>query len=538
MSKDKGFVPITNGPRKFQAPWPALLLTLIALVCMTAMAAIVVISNNKPVASWAIGPAVLLAFFSSVWSGSLTMLLTMSIAVIWWRAARQGSSLESLHCIWNKGLGLRYISSLRTNSAACWAVLLSWLVIVAQIAHNPLLQRSTRTAVHQTTASDDLTLSVASKIPDGWIGSVQDASIGRIVTYPNSTSVIRDWWLNATIQTPGSRCNGTCKGRVLGSGIDYTCYSTTSTLDLTALENAGLFIFGINTMMTTDSTGSPVLNLSTLFSSHVDENCTATLNSWNCSVQAATVEYPFIVENDTISLDTENLYPPVVVEPYVSDGDKSTATRGQGAGPLLGLQDFMHDVLDTNVSLVIDQSRNVSLHTGLLISDIFAQLNNSAYSPAVIGKCRLQWADPTQYALTAMQAYLFRSSISAAHTNENPQTCPVERTSSVLIFQSNFRFLLGALSVMTLAVICVLAQFWNWWQLGRRVTLSPIEVANAFGALRTNRRNDLCMIDDILKVAGETTVRYDGTRFTENGMVLKTSLPTSSSYVQDAGCKG
>jgi hypothetical protein len=325
---------------------------------------------------------------------------------------------------------------------------------------------------------------------------------------------------------------------VLGSGIDYTCYSTTSTLDLTSLENEGLFIFGINTMMTTDSTGSPALSLSTLFSSHVDDNCTATLNRWNCSIQAATVEYPFIVENDTIALDTENIYPPVVVETYVSDGDKSTATRGQGVGPLLGLHDFMHNVLATNVSLVIDQSRNVSLHTGLLISDIFAQLNNSAYNPAIVGKCRLQWEDPTQYALTAMQDYLFRSSISVARTNENPQNCHVERISSVLIFQSNFRFLLGALSLMTLAVICVLAQFWNWWQLGRRVTLSPIEVANAFGALRTNQRSDVCMIDEILKVAGETTVRYDGTRFTENGMVLKTSLPTGVGDVQDARYKG
>ncbi|KAH8696242.1 hypothetical protein BGW36DRAFT_297717 [Talaromyces proteolyticus] len=530
MSEGKGFV---GGSRVPRAPWPAMLLTLIALVSMTAAAAIVVISNNKPAASWTISPAVLLAFFSSIWSGSLTMLLTMSIAVIWWRAASHGSSLESLHCIWNKGLGLKYISTLRSNAAACWAVLLSWLVIVAQVAHNPLLQRSTSTTIRQTTTSDDLTLSIAPKIPDGWIGSVQNAATGTIITYPNSTSAIRGWWLNSPIQSPGSQCDGTCQGRVRGSGIDYSCYSTTSKLDLTTLENEGSFVFGINTMVTSNSTGSPVLNLSTLSSSSVDENCTATLISWNCNIQAATVEFPFIVNNNTISLDAENLYPPVVVETYVSDGDKSTATQGQGAGPLLGLHDFVTDVLATNVSLVIDQTRNISLHTGLLISDLFYQFNNSAYNPAAISKCRLEWVDPTQYVLTAMQDYLFRSSISV-YTNENSQNCPVKRTSSVLTFQSNFRFLIGALSLMTLAIICVLVQFWNWWELGRRVTLSPIEVVNAFGALPTSQLNDVCMVDEILKVTGKTTVRYDGMRFNENSTVLQSRLPMRIGDMQDA----
>lgn len=446
------------------------------------------------------------------------MLLTMSIAVIWWRAASHGSSLESLHCIWNKGLGLKYLSAIRSNAAACWAVLLSWLVIVAQVAHNPLLQRSTGTAVRQMTTADDMTLGVVEKIPDGWVGLVDDAAAGTMYTFPNSTTVIRDWWLNATINSPGPQCDGSCQGRVHGAGLDYSCSSTNSTLDLRAAENSGVFIFTINTAMTSNSTGAPILDLSTLYSSAVDDNCTATLASWNCKIQAATVDYPFIVQNSTIILDSENLYPPVVVETYVSEGDRPTAKQNQGAGPLLGLHDFMTSVLATNVSLVVHE--NASLHTGLLVSDIFYQFNNSAYDPATLGKCRLKWTDPTQYVLTAMQDYLFRSSISA-HTNEDSQRCPTKRTTAVLIFQSHFRYLIGSLSLMTFAVICVLSQFWNWWELGRRVTLSPIEVANAFDALSSNRLNDICMVDDILKVAGKTTVKYDGSRFSNDGVALQ-----------------
>lgn len=534
MSRDKGLAPVAGRYKGSRTPWPAILLAFIAVVCMIATAAVVVISNHKPVASWAISPAVLIAFFSSIWSGSLTLLLTMSIAVIWWRAASHGSSLESLHCIWNKGLGLKYISALRSNAAACWAVLLSWLVIVAEVAHNPLLQRSTTTRIHQLTTSEDIVLGVAGKIPDGWIGTVVDAAAGSIVTYPNSTTATRDWWLNATITNPGPECDGACQGRVHGSGIDYSCSSTNSTLDLTSEDNSQLFIFGINTMMTSNSTGAPILSLSTLYSSSIDENCTAVLTSWNCDIQAATVDYPFLVQNSTITLDSENLYPPVIVEPYISDGDRQTAKEGQGAGPLLGLHDFITSTLATNVSLVVH--KDFSVHNGQLISDIFYQFNMSAYNPATVGKCRLEWVDPTQYVLTAMQDYLFRSSISV-HTNEDSQHCPVQRTSPVLVFQSNFRFLIGALSLMTFAVLCVLVQFWNWWELGRRVTLSPVEIANAFGALSSNRLDDVCMVDDILKVAGKTTVRYDGVRFSNESIAMQRRQSRRMSGIQDAGYK-
>jgi hypothetical protein len=47
---------------------------------------------------------------------------------------------------------------------------------------------------------------------------------------------------------------------------------------------------------------------------------------------------------------------------------------------------------------------------------------------------------------------------------------------------SNHAFLAGGVAVMLVVVIGVMPLFYGFWDLGRDVTLSPIETAKAFGA--------------------------------------------------------
>ncbi|KAH8688990.1 hypothetical protein BGW36DRAFT_365524 [Talaromyces proteolyticus] len=536
-------------------PWATIILIFIMLCCMGVSAGVIVVSNNQAVDSWRISPAVLLAFFSSVWSSSLAAVLTMSITITWWRYASRGTTLETLHCIWKRGFAIRYLSALKSSPIVRQVVLVAWIVIITQVAHNSLLQRSSQTTLSNAIVPDNITLDIMPQIPDGWLGYVYNATQGIMVGSRNSLSSIQDWWMNKTISTipplnsnrPVSDfyCDGSCRGRVRGAGISYECSSTSRNIDLLDAENTGTFIFSINSTLSSNLTSAaPSLTLSVLYSSEVDANCISTLTLRTCSIEAATVEYPIVIENSTVALEKTKLDPPIVVEKYSSDGDSLTAKLGQGAGPLQGIHAFVDDILTTNVSLIVGP--NGARQTGRFVGDIFFEADESAYLPETIHLCGLKWSDPTLYVLDAMQDFLFRASISSASNSTNTnssQTFRVERTAPILVFQSNYGFLVAALATMLLALGAVISQLWGWWDLRHcLVSLSPIEVANAFSALETKRPDGYDLsnsqninnkgaltVDNILDVVGKTTVRYDGQSFRGSAVVPLSGRPMSLS---------
>lgn len=70
-------------------------------------------------------------------------------------------------------------------------------------------------------------------------------------------------------------------------------------------------------------------------------------------------------------------------------------------------------------------------------------------------------------------------------------------------------YMYGALSATILCVLLILPVYWGFWELGRRVSLNPIEVANAFHApMLASLHPNSGYADDIVKVAGQHYVRY------------------------------
>jgi hypothetical protein len=69
--------------------------------------------------------------------------------------------------------------------------------------------------------------------------------------------------------------------------------------------------------------------------------------------------------------------------------------------------------------------------------------------------------------------------------------------------------MIGALATMVFCILCVLPSYWGFWQLGRKVTLGPIEIASALGApvlqQPHTRAGD---VDILLKEVGGRQVRY------------------------------
>lgn len=67
----------------------------------------------------------------------------------------------------------------------------------------------------------------------------------------------------------------------------------------------------------------------------------------------------------------------------------------------------------------------------------------------------------------------------------------------------------AALATMVFCIASVLPSYWGFWQLGRKVTLGPIEIASALGApVLQQPHTQAGGVDILLKEVGGRAVRY------------------------------
>jgi len=147
-----------------------------------------------------------------------------------------------------------------------------------------------------------------------------------------------------------------------------------------------------------------------------------------------------------------------------------------------------------------------------LFTDGVSQLNymTSAYT-SQSDHCIVSWADPTADMMATARELAFRVALRSANpanvTNMQPFVGGTQQQ-NVLIYGSNFMDLGIALLFTLLGVVCVLPTFFGWWKLGRKVSMSPLEIAKAFDAARLEDVDSNAETRRLLKEAGTRSVRY------------------------------
>lgn len=69
--------------------------------------------------------------------------------------------------------------------------------------------------------------------------------------------------------------------------------------------------------------------------------------------------------------------------------------------------------------------------------------------------------------------------------------------------------MIGALATMVFCILSVLPSYWGFWELGRKVTLGPIEIASALGApVLQQPHAQAGDVNILLKEVGGRAVRY------------------------------
>jgi Protein of unknown function (DUF3176) len=464
-----------------RAPRPAIFAIFLAILCVGASAVIIGISDQRA-ATWQIQPSVLLGFLASLTAAMLVVSLCSGVVVTWWRAALdpQGTTMAKLHYIWNYGpMGgggatSAWMAGKHTNKIA----IASMLTAVASIAYSPLLQRASHIGTAELATNVTFSLDVLPVLPDGFTGTVDYTTNSNISAYWDFSDLLQEWYNGNPPYQPAVPCNGTCVGFVPSAGISSSCTKTKSFIDLPTEGKAGVNGFSTNFRKYEDADSIPTLEMKTTFIDSVDEFCNATLFTNVCQIQAGTVDFPIIITNLTILPDDDFI---TNFTPRPSLGDLSTAEAGAPAGPLAGLVWAAFLYFESVDTIYYLKTNTTSAYTDAPSGLLSLQWFDYSYNAPPNSKCPYRWLDPSEYILDSFSEILFWAAM-AADTNGSVQSFIALQSTNTLVYTSVYSYLAVGSFLVAIALFAVSYTLYGFWQLGRDVSMSPLETAKAFGA--------------------------------------------------------
>ncbi|CZR53988.1 uncharacterized protein PAC_03871 [Phialocephala subalpina] len=121
------------------------------------------------------------------------------------------------------------------------------------------------------------------------------------------------------------------------------------------------------------------------------------------------------------------------------------------------------------------------------------------------------WRDPMDDMLDQINNLASRTARSVAMENLNSsytQNVSYSGQRTATVYQSDYTITAIAILVNFMGLLSVLPLYYGWWELGRKASLSVIEIAKAFGAPLLRDVDDNATAKLILKQVGTTRVVY------------------------------
>jgi hypothetical protein len=122
------------------------------------------------------------------------------------------------------------------------------------------------------------------------------------------------------------------------------------------------------------------------------------------------------------------------------------------------------------------------------------------------------FSDPTDYMINQMRQIAFRTSLQAAKDNATAsnatQTIRYGGTSAVTIYKTDFTLIGIASALNLLTIMAIIPIYRGWWELGRKFSLSPLEIARAFDAPLLRKAESNATWREIARKVGNRNVTY------------------------------
>lgn len=492
--------------------------------------AVLITSDGRLLEDWIFAPTVYLSIASTVTNIALQVALTEALNTAWWRKAlRPGTQVNDLHRYWEFGNSLKAasLSGRNINLAAIACI----LAAIAPI-NGPLLQRASRVNIESIKSFVDIDLPIATQMPQQWYsGYVSGRGYSVSLYTANFTPIASGYSSGTPISMNNTGCAGQCSTRVAGIGLAINCssyespftliYDTQNPLGISQpVVVNGTVVFDTHFTWTMADTvegsdyGHDNFTLYATYKPH--DACNGTLVNQACSLRLAQVEYPIVIDKNksTIALDPsttiydDRVGSPLDLDPNVIQGPSYLA------GYWLALQNKWAST--SRLRWVGAVGYEVT-GTGFSTPASYAILSTQDFSAGT--NCSLHFRNPLDDMVQSARELLFRASVGAAQTDPSVNTQHITSATQTLktgVYRSHYAYLVGACATSLIATVFITALFHGYWQIGRPVSMSPIETAKAFDAPLLRGCDSNATAAELLTAVGGEPVIYGAVMTMEN----------------------
>ena len=467
-----------------------------------------------------------IALFVFLAGKSLAVMFAEALTVSWWVAALKGQSLDGLHFRWQAGQSI--FDALSKPRFFGWIVIAS-ITFTAFTGLETLLQNASSGTTVLTTYPANFTATMASALPNGfsgiYAGEAHDESVVSYLT-PGFAQILQDFTAKSPMELDLRSCetssNVSCATTVTGVGFSYNCQSKKqSLLPLIITYSNGSVSEPVNTFFSVGFDWSVwQLNITTLWKP-VPEYTGDVLISQTCFLVPALVGYPVNVSQNEVTLQpsvstinwTENH---ANIDPASQHVDKVIRVlpipawdaqyadlQPLGVQPgtqstLGGIYLALSKLYTTSITIQDDITYAADINVDGSFAYSFALFDAGVDPPDFANNT---FTSPMPQLLSNIREIMFRSSLAIVQrqignyaTNSSsgetyltsndipnsPSTSPGNRSVYHTVYKTNHTILTIAICLMTLSILSILPLYHGYWHLGRKVSLSPLELAKAF----------------------------------------------------------
>ena len=215
----------------------------------------------------------------------------------------------------------------------------------------------------------------------------------------------------------------------------------------------------------------------------------------------ATVQYPVVLDanRSTIILDPESTISDDIVEHTID----------------LGYNDIRGPSIFGGFAFALNNRYGSIGHlafAGAIVTRYFStgSVAPQYVTPDSIGSgndCNPRYSNPLPDLTEHAREFMFRTAIAWGNST-TVQSFPASQVKDRLVYESRYLFLGLSVLSSSLAMIAVTSIFHGYWHLGRKMTMSPLEIAKAFNAPILGDQDSNAKASDLVKSAGDRAVRF------------------------------
>ncbi|KAF5025504.1 hypothetical protein F66182_2409 [Fusarium sp. NRRL 66182] len=457
-------------------PYRGIGMWLLALIGTVAAALILVYSDGVPVKHWDenIQPTVWLALTSALSGAFLACAFSEGAAISYWRAAGKPVTLQQLQAVYGSSTGI-IEAAINLFTWKSKTLGLASILMTLSVLRGPLMQRASSTANKYEAQQGTLDFHIARELPGNYASILTGRTHSVSFLSKNFSEIAQSYSNRDDMLAFNTNCDN-CTTTVQGFGFDVNCTDSRRDFSLAVGTSRGsmlramdtTYLFQVNITEFSDYSvydmehGS-FLRYTTLYKD--TSSCDGELKIQTCDLHAGITTFSTRLEGSNVKLE--------------GTWKDDKFVQRNGSGNILGGFTTIADALySSSASMSFAGAIGYTVSTNGLPATQYLTMNST------VPGCRDTWSNPMDDIIELTRDIGFRASLQYARYNTtDKQRAEFDSGTTTLVYVTDYEKMWIAIAVSLVGIFAVLPTFWGWWELGRDVSLNPLEIANAFGTV-------------------------------------------------------